>query len=529
MIEIDAAALPPGNPLEADICIIGAGAAGLVMAREFSKASQRVVVLESGIANARCEAARPRAGRVPQGVKRYHDPIVQPLYAGEVAGLLARVDADFALRSRNRCIGGSTNCWDGWLCPLDQADFAPRPGWPTGWPIAYDELVPFYRRALAMCGVPSQAWELFREPDATWPVAATRAVRAHGVDLAQLLLLDSAGELGFDRRFDAHLRAAANLDLVRNANLVALDRCGSRIEAAQVVCLDPLAKRAARRLIVRSDVYVLATGGIENVRLLKLSDLGSGRWCGAGFMCHPMYANALSFVPSGRGACERLSRFFSVRPARGEASYMVRGAIVSSKHGAPAEGDGAFRALVFQDASAGRRSYVSIDWEQRPDPANRIELTGSGDEVLGLPTVRITWNLKPADRRALRVALGRIADVMRSVAGARDVCMLPLEGDEWPLRDLADEPLYPGEHHIGATRMAADPLHGVVDRDCRVFGVDNLFVAGSSVFPTAGHANPTLTILALAIRLADHLTSHTARVSKWAAARLPIAMDNPRR
>jgi choline dehydrogenase-like flavoprotein len=83
---------------------------------------------------------------------------------------------------------------------------------------------------------------------------------------------------------------------------------------------------------------------------------------------------------------------------------------------------------------------------------------------------------------------------------------------------LADPPRFPGiaddevggKHHMGTTRMAADPRHGVVDRDCRVHGTDNLYIGGSSVFPTTGHANPTYTLTQLALRLGDHIAARLA-------------------
>jgi choline dehydrogenase-like flavoprotein len=150
--------------------------------------------------------------------------------------------------------------------------------------------------------------------------------------------------------------------------------------------------------------------------------------------------------------------------------------------------------------------YLSVRAEQAPNPASRVRLTDERD-ALGMPKLALDWRFSELDKRTLRVVAEQLgADLAAAGAGRVEV-------EEW-LRDDAvpwkTDPLignHPigGFHHMGTTRMANDPRRGVVDADCRVHGVENLFIAGSSVFPTSGWANPTLTILALALRLADHL------------------------
>jgi choline dehydrogenase-like flavoprotein len=137
--------------------------------------------------------------------------------------------------------------------------------------------------------------------------------------------------------------------------------------------------------------------------------------------------------------------------------------------------------------------------EQVPNPASRVTLSDERDP-LGIPRAQLDWRLSELDRegvaklaRTVGTELGRLG------AGRLRLRDWTLETGGWP------EDLQGGHHHMGTTRMADDPKAGVVDRNCRVHGIDNLYVAGSSVFPTAGYANPTLTILALTLRLADHL------------------------
>ena len=128
---------------------------------------------------------------------------------------------------------------------------------------------------------------------------------------------------------------------------------------------------------------------------------------------------------------------------------------------------------------------------------SRVTLAQSRD-ALGLPRVRLEWRLSPDDVDGV-IRSHRIVKAALESAGLGQVSSTFEQGLESPIT------LQGGWHHMGTTRMNADPRHGVVDADCRVHGVSNLYVAGSSVFPTGGYANPTLTLIALAIRLADNL------------------------
>jgi choline dehydrogenase-like flavoprotein len=136
--------------------------------------------------------------------------------------------------------------------------------------------------------------------------------------------------------------------------------------------------------------------------------------------------------------------------------------------------------------------------EQAPNPDSRITLAAKRD-MLGLPMAKVDWRLCELDRHGIRVAHGIIKqEVERSGYGHMDV-QLPETEDEILAGAKG------GAHHMGTTRMHDNPREGVVDANSRVHGLANLYVAGSSVFTTGGYANPTFTILALTIRLADHM------------------------
>jgi hypothetical protein len=142
---------------------------------------------------------------------------------------------------------------------------------------------------------------------------------------------------------------------------------------------------------------------------------------------------------------------------------------------------------------------LEFNAEQTPDPSNRITLR-DGKDRHGLPQVHIAWRLGDSDAQAVLRAFQLLRESLeRSGAG-----QLLLDDERLAAQIARSVPL---GHHIGTARMAATPGKGVVDRNCAVFGLPNLYVASSAVFPTCSHANPTLTIVALAVRLAQHLRS----------------------
>jgi choline dehydrogenase-like flavoprotein len=127
---------------------------------------------------------------------------------------------------------------------------------------------------------------------------------------------------------------------------------------------------------------------------------------------------------------------------------------------------------------------------------------GLGRDAFGLPRVRLDWRVAEEDRASIRASQEVVDAALQHSGLGRFEFML---GDEYP------PVLFEGNyHHLGTTRMHVDPKQGVVDADCRVHSIRNLYVAGSSVFPTFGSSNPTLTVVALALRLADHLKKELA-------------------
>ena len=165
----------------------------------------------------------------------------------------------------------------------------------------------------------------------------------------------------------------------------------------------------------------------------------------------------------------------------------------------------AWRRLAYgaRPRGASNRFVVFGRSEQAPNPHSRISLSRERD-ALGLPRVILDWRTNELDRSALRLAAVLAAEEFRRTGFGTMTTSGWLPAGEWP------EEMICGPHHMGTTRMSDDASSGVVDRNCRSHLLRQLYIAGSSVFPTGGHAPPTLTIVALAIRLARHLQTNLA-------------------
>jgi choline dehydrogenase-like flavoprotein len=149
-----------------------------------------------------------------------------------------------------------------------------------------------------------------------------------------------------------------------------------------------------------------------------------------------------------------------------------------------------------------RSAIIVLNVEQVPDPQSRITLSVDRD-ALGLQKVRADWRLGEAVRQTSATFTRLLAAEFARLGIGRCQLRPWLQDTSIPVSTYMPDYM----HYIGTTRMAEDPREGVVDANCAVHGMHNLYAAGSSVFSTAGHAHPTFSIVALALRLADHLKS----------------------
>ena len=519
----DARSLADGTRVETDVCIVGAGAAGITIARELADAGWRVCLVEAG------------------GVKAGGRD--QAMAGGDVVGLpYTPLD-----ESRAFGLGGTTATWTGWCRPLDPLDFERRDWVPySGWPFGYDTLEPYYQRAQPLCELGPYTYD-----PADWQSPVHPPLRLGGFDSP---VFQFSPPTHFGRRYAGELQRSPNIEVLLHAHAsrLRLDATGQR-----VACLE-LHTLSGRTHTVEARRFVLAAGGIGNPWLLLNSDgeqpegIGNAHdLVGRYFAEHP-YLNASTLVlnnvatpmrfyeghPAGSPGyngkvvallslssevrrAERLvncvfrfpEAFKSHRAfaSRGVASlnhllkHVVHGALPYrwSRHlGYVVRDAGSVttvlaRKIAMPGHPVAARRPMRVFIESSPNPDSRVTLGDRRDEF-GRPAPVLDWRINELDRQSLVAAHRRLDEAMRAADLGRVEMDFDLEFD-WVDR------LQHGNHHMGTTRMHADPAQGVVDADGRIHGVDNLFVAGSSVFPTAGSANPTLTIVALALRLADHL------------------------
>ncbi len=523
---IDARKLPAGTLLDCDICILGAGAAGITLARELAGSPYKVCLLESGGFDI--------------------DQATQDLYKGEIAGrYYPPLDT-----ARLRFFGGSTNHWDGNCTPLDALDFENR-DWVdySGWPISRSDVDPFYARAQPYCQLGPYRYDpAYWAPLAGGPALPLPPEKAT-TNIAQLSPPTRFGEVYRD-----DIGRAANVTAVLHANVLEIvprSDDASRIGHVRVAVL----KGAAFTVTGRH--FVLAMGGIENPRQLLLSNTsapaGLGNQndlVGRFFMEHPVVDGA-TFQPSRKDLNLKLygetvfgeralTAFLQVSDAalrrhkltnmrapldpttRYRASVGVEAfdELADELRGGPAPMsnwldvkeviedfdmvlEAGARKLLHRHLFASAEDDVCFTMdtmvEQTPNPASRVTLAEERD-VFGQRRVRLDWQIE----QKTEDNLWRCFEIIGAALGQAGVGRLR-SWREHAVRLWGKERLNYGFHHMGTTRMHQNASRGVVDADCRVHGLKNLYVAGSSVFPTGGHVPPTLTIVALAIRLADHL------------------------
>lgn len=457
-----------------DFCIIGTGPAGITLAKSLSAAGYRILMLEAG-----GKSLSERSQNAYKGITigdRYH-----------------ALD-----RARLRFLGGTSNHWAGWCRPLDAVDFRARGNVDRhAWPITKADLDPYLQAACEIVDI---------EP----------AFDDIQIDSRQLRRIEFvfSPPTRFAQKYNSLLQTSELITIVLNATVVQL------ITNAEAITGAVFADRQGVRHQAIANYYVLATGGIENSRLLLWSNQLSNqavvklpRSLGRYWMDHPEMTagNAIIYDTDAFPLREKRPLFFAPT-----AEYLehesIQNASVRLYMESPEATDQRLPGLVeaapalsqklreAQAAGRVRAARVMVAWEAEARCDNRIELSDEHDEH-GIPRVKLFWKKSVNDWLTARKAVELIADhLIRHDLGR-------VRLDDWALQEGAfrESGWMAGCHHMGGTRMADDPQAGVVDRHCKVFGQENLYIAGSSVFSSGGYANPTLTIVQLALRLADHL------------------------
>ncbi len=501
----------------ADIAIIGAGAAGIALARALKGSGRRILLVEAG-------GLRPDPADDAQNEVEIHG---HP-FPGATEG-------------RARVLGGATTLWGGQSLPFDPIDFEARAWVPhSGWPIARETLAPYYPPAERLLHLDRMAYGADG-----WRIAG---VEPPPFDPARIGCQISwlSRRKDFARLYGAELEAADDITLLLNANTTALhaDEGGARVTHASV------RTREGREGRIEAGIFVVATGAIETARLMLASPAPDGNGIGNRrdvvgryFQDHPS-AHALAIVPRDLGAFARYYRPHNRRHYRLFPKVPLAPAVQQSEQVLNATAEIVFhlpqdspyhavrdfyravgagrlearagtasaiakvfgelpslaRALITGRSPTASGSTVTL-WahiEQAPNPESRVMLAATRD-ALGQPRAAIAWRLTELERKTFAVFARTVADELARTGLGE--AQLPdwLATADWRA-EVAD--FY---HHMGTARMGTDPATSVIDTDLKVHDLANLYVAGAAAFPTGSASNPTLTLLALALRLADHL------------------------
>lgn len=462
-----------------DLCVCGSGPAGMTVAREAAARGLRVALLEAG-------------GFEPSDAS-------QEIYAAKSVGALAYYGVETC---RLRYFGGTSGHWAGRCAILDPIDFEPRDIWDglPGWPIAHAEA---YRRlddARAILDIGDQSLAPRREP--RW-----KSERFSPSGFAR------SAPTRFGEKFRAELQSSKRILVCLNANVVSLDLSDSKRAVTAVEAAD----WRGRRFKIAARSAVIALGSLENARFLlnmgalKGAPIGDqGGFAGRCFMEH--FDIVLGRFTAQNSAIWRREEPLSVTLSAAQARARGLGSAVVSltpqgepRHFgrlAPIHGlINEFECAVAPPDARGsicRGDGIATDIiEQTPNRDSRVTLDSGAQDRFGHFRINVDWRLSAQDVKTI----GGLAEEVGKAIAEQNHGRFRIADDI-----LAGAPV-PGFHchQMGTTRMSADPKFGVVDGDCRVHGMDNLYIAGSSVFPTGGGANPTTTIVALALRLGEHL------------------------
>lgn len=485
-----------------DVCVVGAGPAGITLARRLAGQGARVALMEGGGLEISAES--------------------QALYEGDIVG-----EEYFPLDiTRLRYFGGTSNHWTGYCRELLPEDFLPRAGDPwSGWPITKADLDPYQAEADAILDLP--------------PATVAPLYDVPGEDFRGFEMRHSP-PTRFGDKYRGEIAASTRISLGLNANLVDL-RLGEdgAVAAAVFRSYDP----GSPDLEVAATTCVLCLGGLENPRALlnanrqRPAGLGNEHDLVGRFFCeHLHYVIGEVLLEAPLAAKIKLTPTPAFREREGVTNFVLQAQtfdfgeplvlykevlrsipcatpfterlareVLGRSLYCRGRGVGGWleqreeRAAVLADP----RTDLLVRCEQALDPESRVSLSDSVD-AFGLRRMVLDWRISDADYRTMQVGAAAFG------AYAAEQSIGRLRVADWLLAEDPQVPPWPeaetgGHHHLCTTRMSDDPRRGVVDGTGRVHGVPNLYLAGSSTFATGSWINPTYTIVQLALRLGDHL------------------------
>lgn len=505
----DARTLDDYSLIEGDICIVGAGAAGISMAQEWLNTKHKVILLEGG------------------GFS--YEDAMQELYAGTSTG-----QHYFPMKSiRLHYFGGTTGHWAGWCATFDPIDFKERDWVPhSGWPITKEDLDPYYARTQPILdlGPYEYGLEYWQHRDPSLQPLPLNS------DIVWNKMWQFSPPTRFNDKYKDTIVNAPNIHLYTYANVTAINAN----EGVSSVTSVTVKNHAGKTHTVKARYFIIACCSVQNARLLLASNHQAPNGLGND---HDIVGRYFMEHIEIKGAELWLARPETVKLYMWQQGVQARAELaISEQMQRQHKILNGTASLIPLEVARNMQPFIQI-WtddeaqntktmneygstkaalkipedfqafqlftriEQAPNPNSRVTLDTEKD-ALGMPRARLHWELTGFEKRSIRKLHELIGQEVGRSANGR-VQLLSY------LHDTADES-WPdftsgGWHHMGTTRMSTDPKKGVVDANCKVHGISNLFMAGASCYATAAAPNPTLTLIALTLRLSDHIK---ARIKK---------------
>jgi choline dehydrogenase-like flavoprotein len=460
-----------------DVCVVGAGPAGITVSRALARRGWMVGLFEGGGEELSQES--------------------QELYIGDVVGEKYHpLD-----KTRLRYLGGTSNHWSGFCRELDASDFELHPANPkSGWPITKTDLDGYAAETDAILGLPP------RQPAPPYLLANVSLFTPINFRVVPTR---------FRTKFHEELAQSPRIKLYLNANLVDITLDSAR-RAVSHLSFRSFHREGA--FSVKAKYFVLCLGGIENARILLNSQSGDRYGIGNQNDCVGRYfSEHLHFVLGAVLQKKKLPKamlFFGPTPEMMNQAQILNFSVrlretrrthdsLSRRIACSTSFTQKLAAAIGAPVDCNPLGLLRIASEQALNPDSRIELTEKADRF-GLRRLALNWRLSPIDLRTLRLTAIEWARLMATQDLGRVRLVDWVVNPALPLPSVGQDEVV-GNHHLCTTRMSANPKEGVVDGTCRVYGTENLYLGGSSVFGTGGASNPTYTIVQLALRLADHL------------------------
>ena len=482
-----------GTRLNTDICIIGSGPAGVTAAWELQQAGHKVILIEG---SRQVDFQQPNYYRQswPDKVK---------LYNGLADGIFQNNEPNFLILpfdghtspawERERVFGGTSSHWGGQSRPLDPIVFEKRPGFP-GWPIKRQDLDPYYKKASSLCHLYGDYGDHGKNFTAEfWAKELNASVPdLNGFNPEMYQFMGNQWLNFATRTFDGKTIGETSVDVILNASLLNINHQNNSVQKLTVASMNDDIGNPQKQseFTITANTYVLACGAVANARQLLLSDVGN-ELVGRYFLCHPLSVSSI---------IQTTQNYLNSDELR-----LMNGSGWSDPTGNGVRPTGRFTL----DKKLAKQHEIGRCWfwansqyqsnqmyfEMAPNYNSHVTLNDTTDPVFGQKQTHIHWEFNELDQKTYETN----TKLFNESSGAYDnIISFP----SW--KDVSNQWTVNG-HHIGTTRMSESSSGGVVDANLKIHGMDNMYVAGSSVFPSTGVSNPTMTIIALSIRLADHL------------------------